>query len=218
MSDWHHFTLDMGQLGKDLEAMGRAAPLIMARSLNRAAVSGQVAMVRAITDDTGIAAKNVRREIVIDKATRSEPVATVAIAGKRIPLIALQARGPEPSRGRGRGVSYKLLGGRNRIPSGFIATMASGHRGVFKRPGALGRKEVGPRQRGAWKGAGRLPIVELRGPSLPHVFEKKLSVFQAAAQESFLKNLAHEISFSKLKSATANLPAAEIPISPVGGW
>lgn len=36
MSDLHSFTLEMGQLGKDLEQMGRSAPLIMARSLNRA--------------------------------------------------------------------------------------------------------------------------------------------------------------------------------------
>jgi len=53
------FTLDIRALQKDLLEMGQQAPLIMARALNRAAVSGQTAMVKAVSADTGIAAKNV---------------------------------------------------------------------------------------------------------------------------------------------------------------
>jgi len=180
------FTLDIRALQNDLLEMGQQAPLIMARALNRAAVSGQTAMVKAVSADTGIAAKNVKREIRIDKANRTSPMVALTIAGRRIPLIAFSARGPEPSRGRGRGVSYRLPGGRGRVPNAFIATMGSGHRGVFKR---RGRK--------------RLAIVELRGPSLPHVFEKFLPRFREAAQVSLVKNLAAEISFARSKQGTA---------------
>lgn len=185
------FLFDLGDLKKGLEAMGRSAPIILARSLNRAASEGQTAMVKAISADTGIQQKNVRREIRLDKANKTRPVATVIIAGKRIPLIAFGARGPEPSRGRGRGVSYRLPTGRGRVPQAFITTVgAGGHRGVFKR-----RKTK------------RLPIVELRGPSLPHVFEKFFPTFRTVAEQSLLKNVAHEIDF-------ANRPTAEFPVSP----
>jgi len=197
-----YFTLDIESLRKDLTELGHRAPLIMSRALNRAAVSGQAAMVKYITRDTGIAAKNVKREIVLDKAKRTHPVAALTIAGRRIPLIAFSARGPEPTRGRGRGVSYRLPGGRGRVPDAFIATVgAGGHRGVFKRIGPSRR-----RGRGAW--SPNLPIVELRGPSIPHVFEKRLDIFRAAAQESLLKNLASEISFEKSKNQPADAPAS----------
>ena len=187
MSDFHSFALDIETLRKDLLELGRQAPIVMARALNRAAVSGQAAMVKVITADTGMAAKNVKREIVIDKASRTRPVVALTIAGRRIPLIAFSARGPEPSRGRGRGVSYRLPGGRGKIPNAFIATMGSGHRGVFKR-----------------KATKRLAIVELRGPSLPHVFEKFLPTFREAAQASLVKNLASEISFAKSKESATD--------------
>ena len=185
------FLFDLGDLKKSLEGMGRSAPMILARSLNRAASEGQTAMVKAISADTGILQKDVRREIKVDKANKTRPMATVVIAGRRIPLIAFGARGPEPSRGRGRGVSYRLPTGRGRVPQAFIATVGTGgHRGVFKR-----RKTK------------RLPIVELRGPSLPHVFEKFFPTFRTVAEQSLLKNIAHEIDF-------ANRPTAEFPVSP----
>ena len=180
------FVHDLGALAKDLEALGTQGPVVAARAVNRAATSGRAAMTRAITADTGLASRNVKDEIRVEKATRTRPVAVVEIAGRRIPLIAFQARGPEPSRGRGRGVSYRLPGGRGRVPTAFIATMRSGHRGVFKRQAA----------------AGRLPVTELHGPSLPHVFEKHFQVFRTAAEEALLKNLASEISFAQSKSSS----------------
>jgi len=178
------FDLDIAALKNDLEALGHQAPVLMARALNRAGVSGQTAMVKAVAADTGIQQKNIKREIKVDKATRTTPTVALEIQGRRIPLIAFQARGPEPSRGRGRGVSYRLPTGRGRVPNAFIARMPSGHRGVFKR-----------------KAKKRLSIMELRGPSLPHVFEKFVPQFQAAAQESLVKNLRSEIAFAKSKQS-----------------
>jgi len=178
------FAFDLGTLKKDLEQMGSQGPLIMDRALNRAIVTGQTAMTKVIAADTGISSRAIKAEIRIDRAQRTKPVAAIEIAGRRIPLIAFSARGPEPSRGRGRGVSYRLPTGRGRIGNAFIATMPSGHRGVFKR-----------------KAKKRLAIMELRGPSLPHVFEKHFPVFRAAAEESLLKNLASEISFEQSKQS-----------------
>jgi hypothetical protein len=97
-------------------------------------------------------------------------------------------------------VSYRLPSGRGRVETGFIATMPSGHRGVFKRPGALGRRVQGPRAQGS---RGRLPIVELFGPSLPKVLEKFLPVFRDRAQEALIKTLQHEIRWARQKEIAA---------------
>jgi len=188
------FSFELGQLRKDLEELGSQGDVVMARALNRAIVSGRTAMTRAIVADTGLQSRYVSREIKVDRAQKSRPVAAIEIAGRRIPLIAFGARGPEPSRGRGRGVSYRLPMGRGRVPDAFIATVGAGHRGVF-------RRKPGARRRGPRPLRSQLPIFELRGPSLPHVFEKKFPVFRAAAEESLLKNLASEISFERSKSA-----------------
>jgi hypothetical protein len=189
------FAFDLGTLKKDLETLGSQAPLVLSRALNRAGISGRAAMTKAISQDTGLQSRFVARDIKLDKASRSHPVVVVTVEGRRLPLIAFGARGPEPSRGRGRGVSYRLPSGRSRVPDAFIATVGiGGHKGVFKRIGASRHKSVG-----AW--SKNLPIVELRGPSIPHVFEKKFPIFRAAAEESLLKNLASEISFERSKQA-----------------
>lgn len=183
MSAFVEVMLDTKDLDQDLREMGRSAPLIMARALNRAGTAGRAAMVKVMKKDTGIASKNIRDEIRIDKANRSRPVVRVEIRGRRIPLIAFGAKGPEPSRGKGRGVSYKLPTGRGRIGNAFISTMPSGHRGVYKR-----------------KGTKRLPVRELFGPSLPHVFQKYLPVFREAASVALVKNIKSEISFARSRA------------------
>lgn len=197
MSELKAFDLDVRAFSADLAALGRQAPLVMARALNRAGTSGKTAMVKAVVADTGLRQKDVTREVQVDKATRSDPTVAFVIRGRRIPLIAFGARGPEPSRGRGRGVSYRLPTGRGRIPQGFIATMKSGHRGVF-----VGVRPAASRK-GKRRGAPANPILERFGPSLPHVFEKFVPAFQAAAQESLVKNLRSEISFAMGKAAGA---------------
>lgn len=199
---FHRLDVDLGELTGQLREMGRQAPIVMARALNRAGTSGKTATVKAVAKDTGLQQKYINREIKVDKATRTKPTVAVEIAGKRIPLIAFQARGPEPSRGKGRGVSYRLPTGRGRVEDAFIVTVGTGrHRGVFKR-----------------RSRRRFPIVELRGPSIPHVFEKFVpTAFFPAASESLLKNLRSEISFAMSKAGQQTLPADEPPPAEAGG-
>lgn len=180
MSQRFDVALDVKRFAKDLEQLGNRAPAVMARAVNRGAVAGKTAMVRAVAKDTGIQQRAIEKDLRIDKATRFAPVASIEIRGRRLPLIAFQARGPEPSKGKGRGVSYRLPTGRGRIGNAFIATMPSGHRGVYKRLRTA-----------------RLPIAELFGPSLPHVFEKFLNVFAEAAGAAFAKTLEHDIGFAQ---------------------
>lgn len=172
-------TLD---LKRAIEATKAKFPAAIARALKRSGDSGRTAMVKLIADDMAIGQKRVRQDIKVN-VIGAAGVAIVA-QGKRIPLIEFNARGPEPSRGRGRGVSYKLPGGRGRIDSAFIATMRSGHRGVFERQFDT-----------------RLPIEEKFGPSVVKVFEKYQEQGVAAAQASLIKNLEHEVQYALRRDA-----------------
>jgi hypothetical protein len=159
------------------------APFAIARALNRAAVSTRAVMARAVAADLGLNVGTVREEIRIQEAKpgRGELTARLTVSGKRIPLIDFKARATR----RG-GVTARLPGGTGRYPNAFIATMRSGHTGVFQR-----------------RGAPRLPIYELRGPSLPHVFSKYIPEGLARGEESIQKNLQSELRFALQQQAVA---------------
>lgn len=152
----------------------------LVRALNRSIGSGRTLMVREIAGDTGLRSKDVREAMVMQEASLTRPVASLGTSLKRIALHKFRAKGPVPSRGRGRGVTYRLGGSAGRVENAFIATMKSGHTGVFRRAGKA-----------------RLGIIELFGPSLGHVFKKFRPQGLARAYEVFQKNFDHELDFVK---------------------
>lgn len=170
------------------------------RALNRSINSGRTVMTREIGGDTGLKQKDVREALSIQEATAGRPEASLGATVKRIKLIKFGAKGPTPSRGRGRGVTYRLRGGKGRVEDAFIATMKSGHTGVFRRVGSVAHGAAGPsasgrKSSGAW--SNNLPIIELRGPSIGHVFRKFRPLALARALEVFEKNFDHELAFVK---------------------
>jgi len=167
----------------------RAVPA-QVRALNRAIGSSNTAMVRVIAGDLGVKQGVVKERIRVELATPARLRARLYANAKRIPLIDLGAKGPEPSRGRGRGVTVKGASGRRTIPNAFIATMRSGHRGVFERAaGSSGRRGPAPMR-------SQLPIRELFGPSIWKVFTKFESVGLARGREQLIKNLQSEFRFA----------------------
>jgi len=171
-----------------------AGPVVIARAINKTADSEKVAFSRDIAKKMALKVGVVKNAIRVERATGSRQAARVITAGARIPLIDFGARGQEPSRGRGRGVSARLPGGRGRYPHAFIATMRSGHRGVFERvPG--GRRHGLPPNRS------QLPIYELFGPSITRVFERLIPASDARRTETLLKNLQHEFQFALSKAS-----------------
>jgi len=157
-----------------LETLGRQAPVAIARAVNRTLSTVQTATVRALATNTNLAQKDVRKALSITRARPGNPEGVLRVTGRRIPLLAFGAR---QTRG---GVTYRLGQGRGLAPSAFLATMRSGHRGVFKR-----------------KGSPRLPITELFGPSLPHVVvnQRIFEALQVKGQETLKARLEHEIQF-----------------------
>jgi hypothetical protein len=141
-----------------LDAFPRETSKAMLRAVKRATDHAATTAVRVVSSDTGLGASKVRARIAKVNPTGSNNVqGQVRGELKRVPLIEFGARGPEPSRGKGRGVSYRLPGGgRGRHPNAFITTVGTGrHRGVFVR-----------------RNSPRLPIQELKGPSVGLVMKK----------------------------------------------
>lgn len=154
--------------------------LATARALNRTLQQVRTVATRAVAEDLGITQKAVRDGLRLQQASRGDLRASIHVSGQRIPLIQFRARQTS------RGVAYRLPGGRSDAPGAFIATMKSGHRGVFRR-----------------RSRPRLPIDELRGPSLPHVFTQRRidQAMRDTATRVFPDNLAHEIEHASRSSA-----------------
>lgn len=103
-------------------------------------------------------ASDIKKALKLKRATQSNLTATVTASGRPVPLIQYGARQTA------KGVTVSVLNGRKVIPGAFIATMPTGHTGVFVlQPGGKHRK---------FKKAGKtswhqLPIRELYGPAIP---------------------------------------------------
>lgn len=103
-------------------------------------------------------AAEIKKSLKLKRATQGNYTATVTASGRPIPLILYGARQTA------KGVTVSVLNGRKVIPGAFIATMPTGHTGVFVlQPGGKHRK---------FKKAGKtswhqLPIRELYGPAIP---------------------------------------------------
>lgn len=170
-------------------------PHVVARALNRGGGSMRTLMVRVVGQDMGVKASAAREQIFAIEATPDRLRYELRATLKKWPLIQFEARGPMPSRGRGRHVTAKVGNKRRSYPNVFLARMKSGHIGVFAREETLTRKSAG-----AW--GPNLPIVERRGPSVGHVFSKHAAEGLARGEEQFKKNLQHELRFA-LQSSTS---------------
>lgn len=149
------------------------------RALNRSIGSGRTVMVREMARDTGLKSKDVRDALVMREASPSRLEVSLVARLRRIPLIDFKARMTS------RGVVAKLPGGAGRYPNLFIATMASGHTGVFGRTGQFGRNDNPKLER----------ISERFGPSLGQVFAKFRPLGLARVLEVFEQNFDHELEF-----------------------
>lgn len=175
-------TADMSEWTSALRRLKNRAVTAQVRALNRSASTARTGMTRLVAADMQLKVSTVRDRIAIENASPSKLSAVLRASMKRVPLVEFGAKGPEPSRGKGRGVTAKT--GARRYPHAFFATMRSGHRGVFQR-----------------KGKNRLPIDELRGASVGHVFSKYYEEGTRIAQEALLKNLKHEFAFALREAA-----------------
>jgi len=187
----------LDRIRRQLSGIPGAMPRVMSEAINRTATSARAEIVRRLAGEINASQTSIRRVIRIQKARRSHWVATIDLFSKRIPLIKFGAARLK------KGVSYQILSstGRKQIVGDpaevFIQTLPSGHKGVWRRVGsALLRGKGAKKARGGMMARlskkrkskiGRLPIIELLGPSMGHVFESAPGIAWQVRQEASLR-------------------------------
>lgn len=162
------------------------------RAINKTGDQVKVQSSREIRDaGYNLKAAVIKKSITIERATRTQIRAIVRAKGRPIALINYNARQTR------NGVTVSVKNGRKLIRGAFIATMPSGHTGVFERVGS-GHKKVVKGGKVQWRG---LPIEELFGPSIPSAFmnETVQNALVKAVHEKFPRLLDHEIAYLRLK-------------------
>lgn len=150
-----------------LQATQKEASKAASRALNRTATRVRTYSSRAIrAAGYNLKAGVIKRNLKITKASPGILAATVTAVGKSIPLIDYSARQTKT------GVSVNVLHGRKTVRHAFIATMPSGHKGVFiRRDARTGGVKGLHRAKGArTSGKHGLPIDQLFGPGIPAAF------------------------------------------------
>lgn len=168
--------VDSKKVAVALETAPKKAGVALLRALKRGTKSAKTTGKRAVAKDTGLKAGDVAKRIRITEPKAQTLTGTLHADLKRIPLIKFGAKGPEPSRGRGRGVRYRGKSGRGSLPHAFIATMPSGHRGVFSRAGK-----------------DRKPIRQHFGPSVGRVFDLHRDEIMARGEEVVIAELDRQL-------------------------
>jgi len=187
-------TVHVGLTGNAADALPRPAGFTraMSRAVNKTAMQTRTAAVREVrAAGYNLKASTVRKALALTRARPASPVATLKARGAPVPLIEYDAR---PTNA---GVTVRVKNGRKPIRHAFIATMDSGHTGVFVRIGT-GHKRLWKRGRSRWSG---LPIRELFGPSIPDAVGN--AAVQAALTRlvgrKFPAILAHEMEWEAKK-------------------
>ena len=160
-----------------LREIPRDVPKVLTRALNKVAKSTHVRILRKISGEYAVSQRDLKnKNISLKRANYKNLMAIIRIKGRRIQILAFKAKQLK------KGVSYKIKkkGGR-RVVYAFMesppgskqsTTMASGHKGVFKR-----------------RGKSRLPIIELFGPSVPAIFQN----VQEFAANTFQREIGNKL-------------------------
>lgn len=172
------------ELEQALVKIPRGLNKVVSRAINKIAVSTRKKIVDRITANLNIRKGELKkRNMKLLRASYTKWRAILTIFGRRIPLVQFISRKQIALGGLKRGISYKISkkSGTTRIRHGFLA------RARLDRIGAYVRKEVGGER------VGRLPIVELHGPSVPEVFEKIQEFSKALLERDIAGKLAKEL-------------------------
>lgn len=172
---------------RDLEGQPAKVQRAFVRAAKRSIDSGRSVLVKLIAGDTGLQQKVVREAITMRYPTLSDPIASMTARKRRLSVIHFSARGPNPSRGRGNGVTWRNpFTGQQRNEHAFIASTKVQQDGSGAENKAVFVRTAGSK---------RLPVKKLFGPSIGQVFSKFRPEGVARTLEVFDKNFDHELGF-----------------------
>ena len=137
----------------------KAVPRAARRALNRTIKQVNTVARRSIAKGVNQKQKDIKHQLKVIPASQQSLSASLRATGNKIPLI--DFRSPRQTK---KGVKVTVGGKRHLFEGAFIATMNSGHKGIFTR-----------------KTRKRLPIREMMGPSVPNWFVR--TEINAAMQE-----------------------------------
>ncbi len=197
MDDGFSIVVDTTKAEALLKDYPKRANQAVYRALNRAIASVRTLIIRVVAQDLGLKQKEIRDKLTVTQAKIGRPWASLAASRKRLPLILFGAKGDYPSRGKGKGVTYRMRGSSGRLPHAFMAVMRSGHVGIFERARTS-----------------RLPIRELHGPSIGQLLEVHKDEALDKGRTAFEVNLLHELKFAA-EQAGGQSAGVEFPIAEV---
>ena len=167
----------------------------IARALNRTIAMAQTQANKSVRSTYKVKAKDIRKTMVISKAKQNNLTSTIKVSARPLPIYAFGARQTK------KGVSINITGKRKLIKSAFIATMKSGHTGVYGRGRYVGT-EFQYRTKRVNKRGPDTPIEEFYTAS-PFSMVTNAAVSRAVADkinQNFTNRLAHEL--SRMSGAT----------------
>ncbi len=191
---------DLANIESAMAGIKNGYKKVLVRSLNKTIAGVRTDAVREVGKEITPKAKIIRKTFKLFKANYANLSASVKSTGWPLPLIHYLARQVK------KGVSYKI---RKRIPKrlvlkhAFIATMESGHKGVFWRKfKGTPTKKVKPNLNyGALPEKYRLKIKEQYGPSVPDIMgdDKQMKPILEKAGNRLSKELDHQLEFELSK-------------------
>jgi hypothetical protein len=178
-----------------LKNLGRLYSPVVSRAINKTLTTTRAKAVDEIALDLNLTKTSIRNSFTFSRASYSAPRGHVLSISRPVPLI--QFRGTRALARGGVSVQVKNSGPRTVLRHAFIATMLSGHKGIFERQEWTNKPWVKGRAYAALPKQWRLPIDELYSLRItdeygkPEVLNKVLS----AAGEAYQKNIDHELSY-----------------------
>lgn len=175
------------------EVQRKIVPTAASRALNKTAAQAKTQAAREIRNQYNISTRIIGRHIHLHRATPATLTASVSAEGEKLPIVAFGARQTK------RGVTAQIKrGARRLIRSAFVATLRSGHRGVFARGQYAGRGFVRRTRRIRPYPKPDLPITELFTVGVPQGFSNRLvlEALERKVRDKFPSLLDHEIRFA----------------------
>jgi hypothetical protein len=170
-------------------ASGAEMDKAIVRAINHVAGTTKTAARREIQSMYKLKAKDINQAFSIVRANSLTKTGSILAKGKRLPLYAFSPKQLK------KGVRVNVMGERKLIPGAFLATMASGHEGVFAR-GQYKKDAFMFRKKRINKTGNDLPVSELRTTSIPMALSQDIILKKLSQQidRDFPGRLLHEVS------------------------
>jgi len=183
-----------------LRGMDPLVERVAVRAIKKTLKSVGVAAAREIAKEVNVRVSEVKKTFSYVVPRPGDVSAAFVASGKSMPLAAFSVRKTK----KGVSVQVKRQSGRKAVKHAFMATMpVYGKDRVVVQAGQAGRGSGGGhvgvfwRQEQGGKRAGRLPLHELYGPSIPDILsnDNVLEPVLSVSGEILDKNFAHELAF-----------------------